>query len=306
MSVVAQCQAATKKLETLIASGSLDAAAPVMKEIKLLLIKLGGAGASGGGDGDAEIAAAVAALEAFVVHSVKSRDDVAFGRYFAQLRAFYSKTTTLAATPNQPKVLGLNLVRLLVDNRLADFHAELELLPQEAASSPFVRFPVELERSLMEGMYQQVLHARQKFPDPLFAECVVFVRVCVRACVRACAESWRWSVVMMVLCARARSPVALEARSIVSASGSAARGRGAALATRTRYVARKSPVSPHPLVPLAGTRCNFRLDVACCPAAPCVMCILRACMCMRACVRACVCALMQVPGPAGGRRAGGD
>ena len=302
MSVVAQCQAATKKLETLIASGSLDAAAPVMKEIKLLLIKLGGAGASGGGDGDAEIAAAVAALEAFVVHSVKSRDDVAFGRYFAQLRAFYSKTTTLAATPNQPKVLGLNLVRLLVDNRLADFHAELELLPQEAASSPFVRFPVELERSLMEGMYQQVLHARQKFPDPLFAECVVFVRVCVRACVRACAESWRWSVVMMVLCARA---IACCSRSKEHRLSEWIRSQGA-LATRTRYVARKSPVSPHPLVPLAGTRCNFRLDVACCPAAPCVMCILRACMCVRACVRACMCALMQVPGPAGGRRAGGD
>ena len=171
MSTVEQCRAATKELKGLLANGDLEAAAPVLKRIKLILIQFttSRGNAAEGEQATAEIAAAVDALESFVIYSVKSQDDTAFGRYFAQLRSYYGMTT-VEVTPLQPKMLGLNLLRLLVDNRLAEFHSELELVPHSCTNNKFVQFPVALERGLMEGMYKRVLQARKNFPDPLFEE----------------------------------------------------------------------------------------------------------------------------------------
>jgi 26S proteasome regulatory subunit N12 len=170
-SIVADCAAATAELSRLLNANDLRKAEPVMQRIKLLMIQfsVSGGAATRSELVESEIAAGVSALEAFVVHSVKSSNAEAFARYFAQLRSFYSLSSP-EATPGQPKVLGLNLLRLLVDNSLAEFHSELELVPQECVGSPFVQFPVQLERSLMEGLFKHVLQARQNFPDPLFAE----------------------------------------------------------------------------------------------------------------------------------------
>ena len=190
-SAVAQCQEATSKLQGLVQSGELEKAQPIIRNIKLLLIKFkatAGVSPSDNAESAAEVGAGVAALETFIVHSVKARDDKAFARYFSQLRSFYSMTT-LEATPNQPKMLGLNLVRLLVGNDLASFHSELELVPQACVTSPFVLFPVELERSLMEGMYNQVLNARKKFPDPLFSEYLGPLEDAVRDEISQCAAA---------------------------------------------------------------------------------------------------------------------
>jgi len=63
------------------------------------------------------------------------------------------------------KVLGLNLMYLLVENRLSEFHAELELLSEVEASAPFVSFPINLERQLMVGSYDEVLKAGLHIPD---------------------------------------------------------------------------------------------------------------------------------------------
>jgi 26S proteasome regulatory subunit N12 len=51
---------------------------------------------------------------------------------------------------------GLNLLRLLVQNRIAEFHTELELVGPEAQQAPSVRQPVQLEQWLMEGAYNKV------------------------------------------------------------------------------------------------------------------------------------------------------
>lgn len=171
MTTIEECTTATNKFVSLMKSGDFDAASALMGKIKLLIIQFGVAsGASKLSDNAKhEIAASISALEAFVVYSVRTADDESFSRYYSQLKSYYSMVP-ISATPNQPKVLGLNLLRLLVDNRLAEFHSELELLPQECVESKLVKFPVLLERSLMEGMYSQVLTACKSFPDPLFAE----------------------------------------------------------------------------------------------------------------------------------------
>lgn len=62
-------------------------------------------------------------------------------------------------------VLGLNLLRLLAQNRIADFHSQLEFIEAEQLhSNPFIKHPVQLEQCLMEGSYNKVWNARADVP----------------------------------------------------------------------------------------------------------------------------------------------
>ena len=61
-------------------------------------------------------------------------------------------------------ILGLNLLRLLVQNRIAEFHTELELLSPTALEDPCIKHAVELEQSFMEGAYNRVLSAKHNVP----------------------------------------------------------------------------------------------------------------------------------------------
>lgn len=73
-----------------------------------------------------------------------------------QLKPFYMDfVSQLPASPNQSAVRGLNLLFLLVENRLAEFHSELELMGDAERASECVMFPVRLERFLMVGSYDQ-------------------------------------------------------------------------------------------------------------------------------------------------------
>lgn len=73
-----------------------------------------------------------------------------------QLKPFYMDfVSQLPASPNQSAVRGLNLLFLLVENRLAEFHSELELMGDGERASEHVMFPVRLERFLMVGSYDQ-------------------------------------------------------------------------------------------------------------------------------------------------------
>ena len=60
-------------------------------------------------------------------------------------------------------------MHLLVENNLSEFHAELELLSSDEASTPYVSFPINLERQLMVGSYDEVLDTGSHVPDPSYA-----------------------------------------------------------------------------------------------------------------------------------------
>jgi len=71
----------------------------------------------------------------------------------------------LPPSPRQYPLQGLNLIRLLTQNRIADFHTTLESLPAEALhDDPYIKHPVNLERWLMEGSYSKVWGAREEAP----------------------------------------------------------------------------------------------------------------------------------------------
>ena len=51
----------------------------------------------------------------------------------------------------QNLILGLHLLFLLSQSRMAEFHTELELIPLEMHTNIFIKHPVRLEQYLMEG-----------------------------------------------------------------------------------------------------------------------------------------------------------
>ncbi|KAJ7499066.1 SAC3/GANP/Nin1/mts3/eIF-3 p25 family-domain-containing protein [Mycena latifolia] len=92
-------------------------------------------------------------LEIGAFWSIRTQDVPSFDRYFSQLQTFYTDYTNLPPSQNEYPVRGLHLIRLLTQNRIADFHTALESLPAAAVESPYIAHPVNLERWLMEGSY---------------------------------------------------------------------------------------------------------------------------------------------------------
>jgi len=107
-------------------------------------------------------------LEIGAFLSIRSKDMPSFVRYFAQLQTFYTDyDTVLPPSPRKDPLLGLNLIRLLTENRIADFHTTLESLrmsSEDAAENRFIKHPVNVERWLMEGSYSKVWNAREEAP----------------------------------------------------------------------------------------------------------------------------------------------
>ncbi|CAM9745201.1 unnamed protein product [Phaeothamnion confervicola] len=104
-------------------------------------------------------------LEVAVVMSAREGDTTGFQRHMAQLKPYYMELgSQLPPAPQRMPILGLNLLFLLVENRLAEFHSELELLTDAERADRCISFPAQLEQFLMVGSYDQVLQARCSIP----------------------------------------------------------------------------------------------------------------------------------------------
>ncbi|KAG2677002.1 hypothetical protein I3760_12G078200 [Carya illinoinensis] len=124
-----------------------------------------------------------------VILSVKIEDQDAFERDFFQLKPYYTDVgNLLPPSPQEYPILGLNLLRLLVQNRIAEFHTELELLSSTALENPCIKHAVELEQSFMEGAYNRVLSARQKVPHETYVYFMDLLANTVRDEIAGCSE----------------------------------------------------------------------------------------------------------------------
>ena len=109
-------------------------------------------------------------LELGALASIRQQDAQSFTRYYQQLQPFYdserygSKEGKVDIRGSQrSKITGLYLLLLLSMGNSTGFHTLLEGLVEEASlkgrtveSDPFIKYPVELERNLMEGSYDKV------------------------------------------------------------------------------------------------------------------------------------------------------
>uniref|UniRef100_A0A7S4M5K9 PCI domain-containing protein n=1 Tax=Vannella robusta TaxID=1487602 RepID=A0A7S4M5K9_9EUKA len=88
----------------------------------------------------------------------------------------------------QYTILGLNLLRLLANNQIADFHTELELIPTEMLDNTFIKHPIQLEQYLMEGSYTKIIESRNEVPSSTYSNFMEQLVHTVRDEIAACSE----------------------------------------------------------------------------------------------------------------------
>ncbi|CAH1101913.1 unnamed protein product [Psylliodes chrysocephalus] len=105
-------------------------------------------------------------LEIGVQWSIAANDITAFERYMAQLKCYYfDYNNQLPESAFKYQLLGLNLLFLLSQNRVAEFHTELELLPSDHIQNDvYIRHPLSIEQYLMEGSYNKIFLAKGNVP----------------------------------------------------------------------------------------------------------------------------------------------
>jgi 26S proteasome regulatory subunit N12 len=104
-------------------------------------------------------------LEIGALWSIRVKDISSFERYIAQLKTYYHDYSDLPQSQRMYSIIGLNLLRLLAQNRLSEFHTELETIePDQLVSNIYIKHPVEIEQCLMEGSYNRVWNARANVP----------------------------------------------------------------------------------------------------------------------------------------------
>ncbi|OCT68074.1 hypothetical protein XELAEV_18039369mg [Xenopus laevis] len=105
-------------------------------------------------------------LEIGAQWSILKKDIPSFERYMAQLKCYYfDYKDELPESAYKHQLLGLNLLFLLSQNRVADFHTELERLPaKDIQTNVYIKHPVSLEQYLMEGSYNKVFLAKGNIP----------------------------------------------------------------------------------------------------------------------------------------------
>eukprot|EP00796_Vickermania_ingenoplastis_P013304 gene13304-9141_t len=137
-----------------------------------------------------ELMLAREALEIGALVSAKTKDLDLFEHYFNQLQVYYADVPSedLPESPRYMMILGLNLVRLLVVSRIAQFHTELEKITLLHAGdrNQYIRFAILLERCSMEGSYKKLLNSRKQAPSNEYIPVVEMLEQTVRNEVARC------------------------------------------------------------------------------------------------------------------------
>ncbi|KAH8861985.1 26S proteasome non-ATPase regulatory subunit 8 isoform 3 [Schistosoma japonicum] len=106
-------------------------------------------------------------LEIAIMLASEIQDIPAFEHYMSQLKCYYyDYKGVIPDSPYKYEFLGLNLLFLLSQRRLADFHIELERLTiEEITSSVYINHPVSMEQYLMEGNFHKVFLSKGNVPS---------------------------------------------------------------------------------------------------------------------------------------------
>jgi len=173
-------------LEAQFAAKSFADATQTVTNLKLLLLTLQSASDAG----EDAMLLGQRTLEVAVLLCVHASDTAGFQRNMSQLKAYYSSPALAARSEKRQMILGLHLLFLIVENRLAEFHSELELMAPADRTSREVAFSVSLEQYLMVGTYNNVLAAKEQMPAPEhFGHLMGPLLDTVRDTIAECAES---------------------------------------------------------------------------------------------------------------------
>ncbi|XP_033629463.1 26S proteasome non-ATPase regulatory subunit 8-like [Asterias rubens] len=169
---------------------SLDKCGAILGQLKIALLNLSFLPIAGSKPSKQELLIARDILEIGVQWSVLKGDIQSFERYMAQLKPYYfDYREELPESSYKFQLLGLNLLRLLAQNRLAEFHTELELLPaKEIQNNIYIKHPVSMEQYLMEGSYNKVFLAKGNVPAESYNFFIDILLLTIRDEIAACLD----------------------------------------------------------------------------------------------------------------------
>ncbi|GCB66829.1 26S proteasome non-ATPase regulatory subunit 8 [Scyliorhinus torazame] len=129
-------------------------------------------------------------LEIGAQWSILKKDIPSFERYMAQLKCYYfDYKDELPESAYKHQLLGLNLLFLLSQNRVAEFHTELERLPaRDIQTNVYIKHPVSLEQYLMEGSYNKVFLAKGNIPAESYTFFIDILLDTIRDEIAGCIE----------------------------------------------------------------------------------------------------------------------
>lgn len=180
-----------QELEAAWSVRDCDKVGRLLPQMKLLLLKLSFLPASGGSAVDKrELVLARNTLEIGALWSIEKKDIPSFQRYFAQLKCYYFDYNALLPDESAYKyqILGLNLLSLLAQNRVAEFHTELELLPADELRNVYIKHPISLEQFVMEGSFHKVFLSKGNVPAENYTYFIDILIKTIRDEIASCAE----------------------------------------------------------------------------------------------------------------------
>lgn len=128
--------------------------------------------------------------ESAVLFTSNRGDDAASDRNFALLMPYYLELREMIPGSEREALLwGLRLLMLLVQNRIAEFHATVELLPSQVMLSPEVTQVMELEGWMMQGSYAKVGSAHSTAVSPYYVPLLQRIVTTVRNEIASCSEA---------------------------------------------------------------------------------------------------------------------
>ncbi|KAK3853738.1 hypothetical protein Pcinc_034934 [Petrolisthes cinctipes] len=145
---------------------NLDTCGKFLSDIKVELTKLHFLPSMGHSVSKEELLVARNTLEIGALWSIANKDIPSFERYIAMLKIYYMDySEQLPESAYMYELLGLDLLCLLAQNKVGEFHTSLEHLPPPAVTdNVYIRHPVAMEQYLMEGAYNKIYLAKGEVP----------------------------------------------------------------------------------------------------------------------------------------------
>jgi len=148
------------------AKKNLESCRKLLGEVKVELTKLQFLPSRGQGVSKEELLVARSILEIGALWSIAVKDIPSFERYIKMLKMYYMDyKEMLPESSYMYELLGLDLLCLLAQNKVGEFHTALEHLPKSAVTdNVYIRHPVAMEQYKMEGSYNKIYLAKGEVP----------------------------------------------------------------------------------------------------------------------------------------------
>ncbi|KAK1785281.1 hypothetical protein P4O66_018680 [Electrophorus voltai] len=169
---------------------NLNKCGEILSKLKISLLELNFLPTTGTKLTKQQLILARDVLEIGALWSILKKDIPSFERYLAQLKCYYfDYKDELPESAYMHQLLGLNLLFLLSQNRVSEFHTELERLSaKDIQTNVYIRHPVSLEQYLMEGSYNKVFLAKGNIPAESYTFFIDILLDTIRDEIAGCIE----------------------------------------------------------------------------------------------------------------------